>query len=109
MHTTLRLRSSSWPRLKKANGPACTTHGWRLGWDRPNLATSLLDLALVLMDEQHSSEAEQLLREAVAIRGSRHHAIDAEEALTYEQYAIALRMNGRSADAPMPPKRAPSQ
>ena len=74
--------------------------------NRRRTADALLNLASVLLEEKRPAEAEPLLKEAVEIRDSVRRTIDAEDALTYEQYAAALRMNGNDSEADAAAERA---
>jgi tetratricopeptide (TPR) repeat protein len=56
-------------------------------------------LAGVLMDEGRFTEAETLFKQALDMRATRPHRVEAEDAVMLEQYGNALRLNGNSTGA----------
>jgi tetratricopeptide (TPR) repeat protein len=63
------------------------------------VADAVFNLARLFYDLERFAESESLLREVVAIRNSHRHRASDEDAIAYEHYALALRRNGRTADA----------
>ena len=76
--------------------------------DQSGLPTALFDLAVVLLDDARPLEAEGLLKEAVARRAALKHRVEDADADAYEEYALALKRNGRVGDATVAEERAKS-
>ena len=70
------------------------------------IASSMLNLAQLLMQTNRNMEAQQLLQQAVAIRAREPHYVDAESVAAMEQYAVVLRRNGHASDADAAEARA---
>ena len=77
------------------------------GWDHPDLARDLNNLALLLIDDpDRRGEARQLMQRALIIIESKHVETDPIKAFANYNYARVLRSTGSPADAEAPMRRS---
>jgi tetratricopeptide (TPR) repeat protein len=77
------------------------------GWDHPDVARDLNNLALLLIDDpDRRGEARQLMQRALIIIESKHVETDPIKAFANYNYARFLRSTGSPADAEAPMRRS---